>query len=699
MSSTPMLDPGLTAGARARLDGMRELAGRVRWLLVLRGAYELVKLLAISVLASFLLDRLLSFEVSTRALLSLGAFGWLAWRFETRLLRPSLQRVSELELAAGFDRLRGEPGGAGPLLPCVARLSAMLVQVPEDEEERALLDAAGRQALERYDRLAPAQTLDQEAAKKRVFSMAGIGLGFLLVALIFPSSAATWASRWLLWSDVRWPHGVHLELAGLRDGRMFLPRGEANELRARANPETSTEFPEEIELSWDAGEVEGQERMARFADNDFRFELPGLQEDGRLWLRGGDDRLGPVPLLVRNRPRILGYELTAVLEAADWREELSFANQEGDLAFLEGTEIRLEVTGSEPLEELQVETGSSYAPLVERTSPKSFALSWTHTARMALRLELVSAESGLTSPTHSLTLDRARDSVPRVTLARRGVRERVTPVARVPLTIGARDDRGLGRVAAACRVGERATLEQAPRRWEQELYEAPAEPPSLDIELAHELALGELALVPGDWVQLEAWGTDRAHTGEQSADARPVLLRVVEPDELLSEILARLAETRASFRIARDDARELFYELEREPSGAEVERLRRLRLGDRTAWTTERTVLSSLEELELNGLVEARAELLVRERVLEPLAVLRADALAVQRLEMERAASGVEVARDALVARQGEIADAMDSILAGMEQWDSFYDLVQQLDELIDLQRRLRGDVLDRTGG
>ena len=148
MSSIPTLDAGLLAGARTRLEGMRELAARVRWLLALRGAFELVRLLAICVIASFLLDRLLSFEVSTRALLSLGAFGWLAWRFETRLLRPSLQRASELELAAGFDRLRGEPGGAGPLLPCVARLSEMLVQTPVDEEERALLEAAGRQALE-----------------------------------------------------------------------------------------------------------------------------------------------------------------------------------------------------------------------------------------------------------------------------------------------------------------------------------------------------------------------------------------------------------------------------------------------------------------------------------------------------------------------------------------------------------------------
>lgn len=684
---------GLTPESAREISRLREFARVLRREIVLVGARRFAACAALAAAGSLLLDRWLRFGGTTRLALRLGLGAWLVGVLWRHVWRPAREPWSPIDVAAVADARRGTPW----LARRVATLLQLEPRLAGAAEERPLIERAvadARRDLAGADHLA---RIDRAAARRERRRLAGLAGAPLLFALVFPGAAWTWLQRWVLGLDASWPQETYLVVEGLADGALSVPRGEPFELRVRARE--GSVVPDEVRLRTKVGGGdETRAVLVRFAENDFRHAFAGVDEDGRLWLAGGDERLGPIPIRVRERPRLEALRLTAALEAAGYREEFDVRGGARDLGFLAGTELVLEGRADQALATVELvglpEGGGRDATL-ERPAPDVFRIAWTHRRAAPLALHFTGAETALAAHPVALPIGLRNDRAPRVTLARTGVRDRVTPRARVPCRAIAQDDFGVAGVrlavaSGAWGVGDTFEL------WNEEAFvAAPAAElaPSREVEL--EIPLAGLDLEVGAVVQVVAQARDRCHTGAQTGDSRPVVLRIVEPSQLLSEITARLQTARAAFRKAWEEARALEDEMLLASAPRTADWLRRHRLIDRTVWQTSRTLDDALREMTLNALIDEQAEALLRQRALDPLDELAEGELRAQRAAYE-ADPGADSGAGALPElRRGQrvIVEEMKRVLDGMEQWDSFVDLVNHLNEIIRLQEEARESI------
>jgi hypothetical protein len=104
------------------------------------------------------------------------------------------------------------------------------------------------------------------------------------------------------------------------------------------------------------------------------------------------------------------------------------------------------------------------------------------------------------------------------------------------------------------------------------------------------------------------------------------------------------------------------------------------------------TVLGeSLNEIKLNGLGSPESHALMERNVLAPLKALQEELISPQTAAMDGLAPAAGAAPDgdklrAVVDRQEQIIARMKTILKQMAQWDSFVDVLNQLDQIIKLE-------------
>lgn len=694
------------AAVRERLARFRR---RARFYLFLRGALTILLALTAAAGASFVVDRLLRLGTTARlVILVLGAIFLLRllWR---HLVVPLSGDWNDLNLGAAIDM---GPGAAVETPPTslrneeeagfITQRLSTLIQLADraegaglrSDESPELIREALRRSREELAEHPIEERLDGLGASRR----AGWILLLLLVPVLlfsFSDSARLWAKRWFLLSEDRWPQETYLVVRGAEDGAMIVPRMESTELAVFAREGSVVPKRVEIEYEVDGG-ARVSEVMSRFAENDFRFRLPGAREEIRVWLKGNDDRRGPILLEARARPRIESFVLAARLAQDDSLETFRFERQDRDLAFRRDTQMILDVRASEALSELTLEGETGGIEIAERGEAER-RLSWTHQGRRVLTLELRSRATGLESRPVSLDLGLREDAAPRMTLAIEGVRDRVSPRATVPTGVLARDDYGLRDVSLDLSLALPGEEAGPPTSLLLAEFEKAKEERSFERERAVEL--GELGAKVGQRLELVALGRDHGHLGSQTGKSRTRILRVVAPEDLFREIALRLQRARSRFRIAKNEADATESMLRREEDIMERgdELLRRHRILERQVWSADRTLRASVRELSLNRLIEQEAEAILERAVLEPLRRLQERQLPGHRLGLEKVVRADEDApeREVLLAGQEAIGRSMQRVLDGLKQWDSFIDLVNQLDEVIKVQDGVRDQTVE----
>jgi len=105
----------------------------------------------------------------------------------------------------------------------------------------------------------------------------------------------------------------------------------------------------------------------------------------------------------------------------------------------------------------------------------------------------------------------------------------------------------------------------------------------------------------------------------------------------------------------------------------------------------------SLTELKCNGLGSLEMYDLMERNILKPLAVLSDDLMTPQHDALDMLAAD-RSKLDAAIARQDQITAKMEEILKQMAQWDSFVDVLNQLNEIIRLQERVKAGTDELKG-
>jgi hypothetical protein len=316
---------------------------------------------------------------------------------------------------------------------------------------------------------------------------------------------------------------------------------------------------------------------------------------------------------------------------------------------------------------------------------------------VTFEIVLTSAETGLTSKPSFLTIGLLRDREPRVTLRATGVGGRVTPTATIPLTLAATDDFGL----AALRVqAERSAVVADSGRAEQPSrmtailipFEADPARPTLDHQARHDVSLQVDPPKVGALLRFTGEADDRCARGAQTGRSGVLAFTVVSPDELFYEILIRQRAERVKFMAILDAAEKRTPILEGDAKPEEIVAV--ARAGQSAARQVDQIggrIADALLEMKLNQIGSPKSHRLLQEGVVDPLRTLAAGPMPQLHAALQTlaAADAKGPAKDEARRRHGEVVTTMRRILEQMSQWESFVDVVNQVAEVIEMERKV----------
>ncbi len=677
------------------------------------------------------------------------------------VIRPWRLPLGPIDVAAALDQKRSGP----PLAPQVASV-LQLVEGNSDQigESAAMRDQAVRTSHASLAKIDLGASLNS----RHLWTAAAVALAALLVpagiALAFPGTAKLWAQRWFAGSDRPWPRSTQLEVVGVREGVLQVPRGELFSLRVKVIDQQQPTQTVHIRLRPDEGKTQTL-TLEKFAVGDFRLEMPPQQQSSRVEAWGGDGRAEPFRIVPVDRPRIVRMSLIAKGPRDSEAKTYDFNASDSAVRLSPQTTAHFEFETNVECSTVKVETVSNSISGFQQECPLRHSVDWVHTEAVSLRIVLVSKESGLESHPQSVSIGELPDRAPRLSMRHSGVRLRVTPEATIPLTISVRDDFGVYQAAVNLTVpaltavkpeedelplvsskqdvkpeGDKpadpalpdatvppaaeasleapAKTESAPpttgpapesttpepaatpeppviaqptSQVDQILY-GPASPAlETQVDKEHRVELSAMKLEPGQTLVITASADDDCILGRQSTRSAPVVFRIVRAEELFREILLRQQQLRARLQKARDQADSLTTKIPFAIASEDARDLaRQHQVITREVGQVTQGLEATLLEMQLNKLGGEEAWDLISTIIIKPLRALGDTELPAQRLNLESLVQAPGEGLDQISTQQQKIVADLDQILKNMAQWDSFIDIVNQVDAVIKLETRIR---------
>ncbi|MFO1007153.1 MAG: hypothetical protein U0929_14420 [Planctomycetaceae bacterium] len=718
-------------------------------------------------------------------LLSLGLDWWLDLSWTARLVywgtvlvsaagvlfwfvvRPWRLPLGPIDLAAALDHRRAaeHTSGRSPLAPQVASV-LQLVDASADQlgESAAMREQAVRASHAALSQINFKAALNSRHLWTAVVVAVAASLVPAGIALAFPGTARIWAERWLTGSDRPWPRSTMLEVAGVRNGVLQVPRGEVFTLQVKVTDEKQPTEIVHLRHRPEQGKTQTL-TLEKFAVGDFRLDMPPQQQISRNEIWGGDGRAEPFRIVPVDRPRIVSMKLLAKGPRDSTPKTYDFQATDGAVRLPPQTAAHLEFETNVECSSIKVETTAKSIAGFQKESALKHAVDWVHTEPVSMRIVLVSQESGLESHPQSISIGELPDRPPRIAMRHSGVRLRVTPEATIPLSINVRDDFGIYGVSVHLAVAALTSTptaksldEEAPPTSPEaqspeasseskpapatnpELPAATVTPPSesttepptspesasptepvevpstqpqpssaqsvksdqvlygpaspaveTQVDKDHRVELAPLKLAPGQTITILASAEDDCVLGRQTARSAPVVFRIVKPEELFREILLRQQQLRARLQRARDQADELTTKIPFIVSAEDARNVaRQHQLISREVTQVAAGLEATLTEMQLNKLGGEESWSLIEKIILQPLRTLIEVEMTAQRQNLETLAQTPTQGLDEIGTQQKKIVADLDKILKNMSQWDSFIDIVNQVDAVIKMENRVR---------
>jgi hypothetical protein len=676
--------PNLTTRRDALVQRLTVFRRHVVRHLLFAGAARVVAEVALFCVLSLLLDRWLRLSLPARVIFLILVACALAHEVWKHILQPLKVPDDLVGMAAAIDRVRGNRNGTS-LAPRVATVLELPELLNRDAPPSAVIvERAVIKADETLREVRFESALNGRRHKLNFGSIIAILVIAILLMVLNLRTVGLWARRWFGGSNEPWPQRTYLVVSGLRDGKIIVPRGEPYTLRITAG---KSEVPEIVSLRIREGKgPRTSAAMTKFAANDFRYDLPAVLQSVTIEAEGGDDETGTITIDPVDRPRIKTLVLTSQHPTEREPQIHNFSGQDADLAFLRKTNLKLEFQANVPIAEAKVMGAPAE---VKQVADDRFVISWSHEKPVAMQIELLSSQAKLTSLPTPVTIGLKIDQPPRVSLSFSGVRQRITPMAKIPLTILARDDYGVADMA----LSSKAEFLDANKKQQSVTASKPLGPfdsVEQEIQQKQDFDVTALKLLPNTILSLTASATDQRYESPQVGSSRAAIFRIVAPEELFREILLRQQGERAKFRKQIDEAnkiKESLTTLTTPQAGAAL--ARQHRNVQREVQRIATSLADSILEMRLNGLGTPEAYDMMQKNVLTPLKQMDTELMIPQRDALD-ALGSQEVKLEDVSNRQDQIVTKMNQILKQMAQWDSFVDVLNQLNEIIRLQEGVK---------
>ncbi|MGH7139192.1 MAG: hypothetical protein ACREHD_25895, partial [Pirellulales bacterium] len=397
--------------------------------------------------------------------------------------------------------------------------------------------------------------------------------------------------------------------------------------------------PETVAIRyWPLDGPSKQGNFTRYSDARFRYEISQVSEPLEVSIVGGDDWFGPIRIEPIERPTVQALVIRARRPGRDEVEAHTTEGGESQLLFLPDTDLTLELTSSVPLSDARLTTKEGAAPELNVRDATHFTAHWTMKEAQTFEIGLVGQEGGLMSKPYFLSIGLLIDREPRVSIRSSGVGRRVTPQARIPLTVHAADDFGITALALQL---ERTYLkdEKPETQSEQVAMELPPLSPDAaptDLDEQPTLPLGEHSLAPGTMLKVRGQATDNRAQGPQIGSSRWLSFQVVTPEELFYEVLMRQRAERAKFAAAAEMAKTQTEPLAGLPAADVAFGLvRKHQVIARQVWQVANRLEISLTEMALNDLGSQQARDLLQTNVIDAIRQLHAEPMSHLRVALE----------------------------------------------------------------
>jgi hypothetical protein len=713
----PRAGAALDANTRLRQTLARLRRGIARHLVLQTVSWLVIAFVAWA-FASFLLDYLVRMTVPQRAIiLAAGAalLGFIVWRW---LIRPLRQSVRDEDLALvlenHFPQLEDR---------VITTLQLAAKAKTADGTSQQLLDAVAEEALEQVNRVSITDPLNSQRLRKRLF------YGFLVAALfaapwLIPASQPwmkIWAQRvLLLQADMSYPRQTHLKVFRILDGEpvelkesnriIRIGRGEdldilvvASGFRIPPNVRFDLQFASSGRL---------RETVDRAEADRFNRKFFNVIEPFSFSVVGGDDETATFSVEVVDPPVLSAMEFECEYPAYTALPKRKYTGSEGGLDAVVGTTVTVRVLASKPLRAGKLLLNS--ARISELTlKPEGngsllegrFQLTDPQRHSGMLRFSLTDSE-GFTTEAFSYPFTTMPDRAPLVKVMTKGVSDRITPNARVPLEIEASDDYGISqtllvhvrRPEGKEEGAEEKTsaIESAPQNRAQFIHNHPWE-------------VEPLGLKPDDILIFRAEALDAVQGRGQSG---AISLRVVKPEVLLEEIrrqlrlyaqeLERLLKRQRDTTIVTRVSRDILMADKPNALAEETQKIQEVIAGERDLGNTLQTLSEQFarlaSEMENNRVGNPDEHKFWRERAVAPIAEVSKQVLGalVSRLGdaqgADQSATAVEKLQHA-IREQESVETKLEAIYVEISAVSEWGPIIEELRRLLDRARENKAGI------
>lgn len=581
---------------------------RVRWALAIETALRLIAAVGLFWWGWMVIDWLLEPPAAVRVVVfAIAAFAGLAW-----LARHSLSALfaplPDQTIASWIEQR--VPGLRGALLTVVDRRG-------ESDPVHAQLTQASRLHTVEQLRRNPAPAVVALAGLRPWMAAAALAVASVTAwAVLYPQAAHVYASRLML-GEASWPRRVALVVDGFKqspDGRLVrrVARDSVVQIDAHASLSGGHIAPDEVRATIRRGDgVKARQSLATVGDptsgpqaqQAYRTTLDGLKHDARLWLRGGDARVGPLHLEVVARPAITSLQFAVTpppyLGRPPYRQSVEAIDQipEGSGVTLHGVvsravdRVQATTTQANETMTLEVKLGKEGDRFETPLPPSAVGA--------VVSLVAVDGDGIASEPALRVALRLRRDLPPRVDFALSGIGRTITPDAVIATITGLEDDHSLREAALLLETADAKIRVPLPLQADNRGSAAFQERIDL-VTMRSDAAVRLPRLEPGDRLKLTAEAADHYDlAAPHRAESQTVTLEVVSADELVALLEDRERNLRQTFQQVFDEARSaqrLARSIGDSPpagddagAGATDQRLRMARLDERLAKVADET--------------------------------------------------------------------------------------------------------------
>ena len=562
MNQNPLNLKSLPRQIAARLSMLRRkltfwvlIKGLSRWLLLI-----------LAILATdILIDRMFKMDFAQRVIMLVVMISLAVGLFVYRVIRPLWNRVTD-------DALLHEVESKHPELKenliTGAQLSREKARLETTGVSMELVDATIDRGIDLAKRVNFADALNQQKLLKNSGLLATSLAALLLLGwgVTQTDFLGTWFNRNIMLGNAQWPQATYLNIAGVENGVLVLPRGADHRLIVEVTEDSRVQDVEvSIEIDNPGGQVTHQMKATgKLGGREHLFVMHNVTSEVELRAMGGDDITDPVTIQLVEPPSILNLDMWAV-----YPEYAKMPRQK-----LEGPGPHSVLAGS--YIEVTAQVNKTLSQFDLKSDTETFALQptdqeLTYSARLPADegAELVGGqyqfdivdETGLASIRPAkFAISIKEDAPPKVLASLLGIGKLAVPRARIPVSYNATDDLGLTNIFFHTNWKFSDAGEKDGQLGTRNLPITEIAQDAKAVRQAQDVAVVELepfGFDSGTSFVLLVRSVDSRPGESNVSDSTDFLIRIVSEEELRADLLRREIEQRKAFQRAYDAQLEL----------------------------------------------------------------------------------------------------------------------------------------------